>query len=186
MKHIFKKQALKELIRYNQWLLTSCVLLSVAMLCLSLHACSSHEQWVLIPANNPDKRMHISSKGYSETYLQEWAYYVMQTLMTTSYDTVVAQIAELKVISSNSDALNSFFKKHQSFVTGSNIQSVFFPKSVELEDKAVLVSGLFRYWLGSSEKVISQERTYRLTYKRGPRDILLLKDIRSVVHEKIL
>lgn len=180
MNHIFKQQALRDLIKYNQWLLGICGLLSVTTLCLSFHACNSHEQWVLIPASSPDKRMHISSKGYSETYLTEWAYYVMQTLMTTSNDTVAAQIAELKVISSNSDALNDFFKKHQSFVTGSNIQSVFFPKGVKIEKNAVLVSGLFRYWLGSSEKVISQEKTYRITYKRGPRDILLLKNIKSV------
>lgn len=179
MRHLFKKQALKDLIKYNQWLLTACVCLSITTGLLSLNALISCERWVLVPAVNPERRLHFSSQGYAKTYLKEWATYVMQTLMTTSHDTVEAQVEELKVISSNSTALNQFFKKHTEFVKGSNITSVFFPKSVIFEETAVLVSGLFRYWLGSSEKVISQEKTYRLTYKRGTSDILLLKNVKE-------
>lgn len=180
MNHLFKKQALKDLVKYNQWLLVSCSFLALSNLILSFLVFHSEEKWVLIPSSDPNNHINVSSKGYSETYLKEWAFYVMQTLMTTSHDTVDAQIEELKVVSSSSDALNHFLKKHGEFVKGSNIQSVFFPKSVKLEESAVLINGLFRYWLGSSDKVISLEKNYRLTYKRGPKEILLLKEVKEI------
>lgn len=181
MKHLFKQQALKNLIKYNQWLLIICGLLSATTVLLGLHTLNQQERWVLIPMDNTDKRMIVSSKGYSEVYLREWAFSVMQTLMTTSFDTVESQVESLKLIASSSTELNQFFKKHTDFVKGSNIQSVFFPKKTTFTTNAVLVSGLFRYWLGASETGVSQEKTYRLTYKRGIKDALLLKDVKEEI-----
>ena len=186
MNHLFKQQSLQELVQYNRWLLGLCGLLAVATLILSIQVLRKDERWILIPATAPEKRMELSSKGFGETYLKNWASYVMQTLMTTSYDTIDSQIDEIKVISSRSEVLVDFFKKHSAFVKSSNIQAVFFPKKVtigqSLADESmpadsVEVSGLFRYWLGSSDKVVSMEKTYRLTYKRGPNDVLLLKNV---------
>ena len=179
MNHLFKEQSLKSLVKYNQGLLLICVILSASLLILSLNAFNRQEKWVLIPSTDLDKRITILSKGYSEIYLKEWAIYVMQTLMTTSCDTIDRQIEDLKVVASSSRDLDEFFKKHLQFVKGSNIQSVFFPKSVVVEDFNIKVSGLFRYWLGSSDQSISQEKTYLLTYKRGPKDILLLKTVKE-------
>ena len=179
MRHLFKEQSLKTLVKYNQGLLLTCVFLSIALLILSLNIFFRQEKWVLIPATDPDKHITVLSRGYSEIYLKEWAIYIMQTLMTTSIDTVDRQVEDLKKVSSSSKDLNEFFKKHIQFVKGSNIQSVFFPKSVTFENGNIKVSGLFRYWLGSSDKVISQEKTYILTYKRGPKDVLLLKTVKE-------
>lgn len=179
MKHLFKEQSLKTLVKYNQGLLLICIFLSISLLVLSINIFYRQEKWVLIPATNPDNRLTVLSKGYSETYLKEWAIYVMQTLMTTSADLVDRQVEDLKVVSSSSKDLDEFFKKHIQFVKGSNVQSVFFPKSVSFEEPDIKVSGLFRYWLGSSDKAISQEKTYILTYKRGPKDILLLKTVKE-------
>jgi conjugal transfer pilus assembly protein TraE len=180
MKHFFKQESLQEIVNYNQRLLMVCILLGATSLLLAIKSFSSKEKWVLIPATTPDKKLLVSSRGYSEVYLQEWSMYVMQTLMTTSSDTVDRQVDELAVLSGSGVDLAKFFSKHREFVKGSNIQSVFFPKKVEVFDGSVLVSGLFRYWLGTSDKPVSQERTYRLTYKRGSRDILLLKDVVEV------
>lgn len=179
MNHLFKEQSLKTLIKYNQRLLLVCIVLSVSLLILIVNVVNRQEKWVLIPATDVEKRLTVLSKGYSETYLKEWAIYVMQTLMTTSCDTVDRQIEDLKVVSSSSQDLDDFFKKHLQFVKGSNIQSVFFPKSVIVEQSNIKVSGLFRYWLGSSDQSVSQEKTYLLTYKRGPKDILLLKTVKE-------
>jgi len=189
MNHLFKQQALKDLVKYNQWLLMVCGILALATFTLSVLAFRAEQHWILIPATAPDQRMEISSKGFGETYLKEWATYVVQTLMTTSQDTIDIQIDEIKVISSNSEALTDFFKKHLEFVKGSNIQSVFFPKKVTVGQSLVttdeptnyvVVEGLFRYWLGASDKVVSVEKAYCLTYKRGPKDILLLKNVEEV------
>lgn len=177
MNQWFKQESLQEIVKYNQRLLLICLMLGITTLLLAFKTFTSSETWVLVPALSPDKRLTVSSKGYSKVYLQEWATYIMQTLMTTSSDTVEMQVEELKVISGNSHEIARFLSKHIEFVKGSNIHSVFFPKKVEFEKQAVLVSGLFRYWLGSSEKPVTVEKTYRLTYKRGPRDILFLKNV---------
>ncbi len=192
MNHLFKQQSIQELVQYNRWLLAFSGLLTLAVFILSVLLFSKDEHWILIPATSPDQRLELSSKGFGETYLKAWASYVMQTLMTTSNDTIDAQIDEIKVISSNSEVLTSFFEKHRSFVKGSNIQSVFFPKKItvgqSLTDASQLtdvveVSGLFRYWLGTSDQVVSLEKTYRLTYKRGPNDVLLLKNVEENINE---
>jgi conjugal transfer pilus assembly protein TraE len=182
MNHFFKQESLKEILRYNKQILIICIFLAITSLLLTIKIFTSNEKWVLIPITEPEKRIIISSKGYSQNYLKEWAYHVMQTLMTTSYDTVDAQIEEIKVITTNNPLLVEFFNKHKEFVKSSNIESVFFPKKIEFEinNNSILVSGNFRYWLGSSEKPISQEKTYRLTYKRGVKDLLLLKEVKDV------
>lgn len=193
MNYLFKQQSLKELVQYNRALLAFCLLLAASLCVLSFVLVSREEHWILIPATNTEAKMELSSKAFGETYLKAWGSYVMQTLMTTSFDTVEAQIDEIKVISSNSDALTDFFKKHKDFVKGSNIHCVFYPKKIvvmsetasSIEADRVIISGLFRYWLGSSTEVVSVEKTYWLTFKRGPKDVLLLKNVEEVVGEKI-
>ena len=182
MNHLFKQESLKEIVKYNKNLLIICMVLSSISLLLTIKIFTSSERWVLIPITEPDKRIIISSKGYSQNYLKEWAYHVMQTLMTTSHDTVDAQIEEIKVITTDNPSLAEFLTNHKEFVKSSNIESVFFPKKIEFEtdNNCILVSGNFRYWLGSSEKPISQEKTYKLTYKRGMKDLLLLKEVQEV------
>jgi conjugal transfer pilus assembly protein TraE len=109
----------------------------------------------------------------------------MHTLMTTSSDTVEAQVAEIEVISSISNKeLQKFLKNHIGFIKGSSISSVFFPKDVLFEEGAVVVSGLFKYWFGESKNPISANKVYRLCYKRGVRDILLLKEVKELTSEE--
>ncbi|KJV54894.1 putative conjugative transfer protein TraE [Orientia chuto str. Dubai] len=43
------------------------------------------------------------------------------------------QIADMKVVSSDTEVLNKFFQNHVQFVKGSNVSSVFFPKKIEIE-----------------------------------------------------
>ena len=102
--------------------------------------------------------------------------------LTYATGLVDAQIEEIKVITTDNPSLAEFLTKHKEFVKSSNIESVFFPKTIEFEtdNNSILVSGNFRYWLGSSEKPISQEKTYKLTYKRGMKDLLLLKEVQEV------
>jgi conjugal transfer pilus assembly protein TraE len=180
MEHLFKEHSVSQVIKYNKALLLICALLSISTTLLCFKVIFGEEKWILIPTSQPSKRIEISSKGYSQVYLREWAYYCLQVLMTTSQDTVEAQVEELKVISSNSESLKSFFAKHIDFVKGSSISSVFFPKSITFQDSSVIVSGLFRYWLGGNPEVISCEKTYLLSYKRGINDVLLLSGVKEL------
>ncbi|KJV53530.1 putative conjugative transfer protein TraE [Orientia tsutsugamushi str. Kato PP] len=57
-----------------------------------------------------DRKMTISSKNYHETYLKEWAIYVMKLLFATSPNEVERQIADMKVVFSNTESLKIFFR----------------------------------------------------------------------------
>nr|WP_080571819.1 TraE/TraK family type IV conjugative transfer system protein [Orientia tsutsugamushi] len=132
MNHLFKQNAIQELVKYNKCLLSVTILLAAANIIAIIAAITKEEKWLLIPAIEPDRKMTVSSKNYHETYLKEWAIYVMKGLFTTSPNEVERQIADMKVASSNTESLNKFFHDHLQFVKGSNVSSVFFPKNVEV------------------------------------------------------
>ncbi|KJV57275.1 putative conjugative transfer protein [Orientia chuto str. Dubai] len=114
--------------------------------------------------------MVVSSNSYHEAYLKEWG--CNEGIISPGE--VERQIADMKVVSSDTEVLNKFFQNHVQFVKGSNVSSVFFPKKIEVE--IVLVSGTFRYWF-SDNKHIVVNKTYLLTYKRSY--LLLLTGVKE-------
>ena len=141
MKHLFKNRSIQDLIKYNRQLLLITVILACATLLAVIALVFKEESWVLIPASNPDQRISISSNIYHESYLREWAGFVMKELFSTSPLEVEAQVANLKVVSANSKQLERFFKEHLEFVINSNVSSAFFKKSIKLVENGVLVTG---------------------------------------------
>ncbi|MFV9930620.1 MAG: TraE/TraK family type IV conjugative transfer system protein [Rickettsia endosymbiont of Haemaphysalis japonica] len=178
MDHLFKPSSIQELVQYNKRLLFITLLLACTCLLGMIKVITKEEQWLLIPAIEPDRRMIVSSKSYHETYLREWAVFVMKELFTTSPEEVERQIADLKVVSSNTEQLDKFFKEHLQFVKGSNVSSVFFLKKTKITEDGVLINGTFRYWF-SENKHISADKTYLLSYKRGANHLLLLTGIKE-------
>lgn len=180
MDHFFKQSSVQELVKYNRSLLLVTVLLAIVSLLTTIKAVTKEEKWLLIPAIEPDRRMIISSQNYHETYLKEWASFVMKGLFTTSPEEVERQIADMKVVSSATSELDKFFQEHLQFVKGSNISSVFFPKTIKVVSGGVLIEGTFRYWF-SENKHVAVEKSYLLTYKRGANHLLLLTGIKEEV-----
>jgi len=88
-------------------------------------------------------------------------------------------VADMKVISSSGAELEKFFAEHLQFVKGSNVTTVFFPKSSKIIAEGVLIKGTFRYWFGGSDRQIAAEKSYLLSYKRGANKLLLLTNIRE-------
>ncbi|XVN43636.1 MAG: TraE/TraK family type IV conjugative transfer system protein [Candidatus Rickettsia vulgarisii] len=164
--------------KYNKRLLLITLLLTITSLLGIIKTVTKEEKWLLIPAIEPDRRMMVSSKTYHETYLKEWAVFVMKGLFTTSPEEVERQIADIKVVSSNTEQLEKFFKEHLQFVKGSNVCSVFFPKRTKITEDGVLISGTFRYWF-SENRHIATDKTYLLTYKRGANHLLLLTGVKE-------
>ncbi|SPR13584.1 conjugative transfer protein [Orientia tsutsugamushi] len=101
----------------------------------------------------------------------------MKVLFTTSPNEVERQIADMKVVFSNTESLNKFFQNHLQFVKGSNVSSVFFSKKVEVINEWS-ISGTLRYWFSDS-KHIAVDKTYILTYKRTPNYLLLLTGVKE-------
>ncbi|WP_325100680.1 MULTISPECIES: TraE/TraK family type IV conjugative transfer system protein [spotted fever group] len=155
----------------------TCVILAISTLISLIAVISKEERWVLVPALEPDRKMSISSQGYHQTYLSEWAIFVMRNLFTTSPMEVERQVADLRVVSSAMTELEQFFKEHIKYVQGSQISSVFFPKKIEIVDQGIRVTGTFRYWFGEDQKDVALEKSYLLQYKLGRRNLLLLTNV---------
>ncbi len=85
-------------------------MLAAANIIAIMAAITKEEKWLLIPAMEPDRKMMVSSKNYHETYLKEWAIYVMKFLFTTSPNEVERQTADMKVAFSNTESLKIFFR----------------------------------------------------------------------------
>lgn len=183
MNHLFKQSSVQELVKYNKCLLVVTTLLAMISLLATIKAVTKEEKWLLIPAIAPDRRMIVSSKNYHETYLKEWAIFVMKELFTTSPEEVERQVADMQVVSSATPELDRFFKEHLQFVKGSNVSAVFFPKKTEVIDGKVLIQGTFRYWFGEN-KHVAVEKCYCLTYKRGANHLLLLTRIEEQIEGK--
>lgn len=84
MKHSIKAASIQELVKYNKYLLITCVILAISTFISLIAVISKEERWVLVPALETERKMSISSQGYHETYLSEWATFVMKNLFTTS------------------------------------------------------------------------------------------------------
>lgn len=182
MNHLFKIKTSTALNLQTRILLAISGFLSVAVLLLAVEVLRSHERWVILPMSNPDHRIELSTKGYGKSYLKAWGMQVMETLLTTTKETVKKQVAELEAVSAkNSLKLSYFFKEHIRFIEGSDVESVFFPKEVKaLEEGRLEITGQFRYWMGQDKETISISKTYHLRYKIGPRGVLLLTNIKEV------
>ncbi|SPR15371.1 conjugal transfer protein TraE [Orientia tsutsugamushi] len=97
MNHLFKQNAIQELVKYNKFLLSVTILLAAANIIAIMAAITKEEKWLLIPAMEPDRKMTVSSKNYHETYLKKWAIFMMKGLLTTSPNEVERQIADMKL-----------------------------------------------------------------------------------------
>ena len=185
MKHILKLQTMDALRGANKMLCTALAATSFCCLLLSAAVFFKEENWVLVPSYSPEKRLSVSSGVLSENYLREWAEWVARIVLTTSSETVEGQIQEVGDVSVSTKALASFFRRHVDFVKGSRIESVFFPKQYKFEDNAVIVSGNLRYWLGTQLVPVTQEKQYRLSYRRAAHGVLLLSGFEDLEGDEV-
>ncbi|KJV70180.1 conjugal transfer protein TraE [Orientia tsutsugamushi] len=132
MNHLFKQNAIQELVKYNKCLLSVTILLAAANIIAIMAAITKEEKWLLIPAMEPDRKMMVSSKNYHETYLKEWAIYVTKLLFTTFPNEVERQMADMKVVFSNTKSLKNFFRITCNLLKAQMYLQSFFLKKVEV------------------------------------------------------
>lgn len=185
MNHKWKIESLKDVVKYNGYLLTAVVLLSVVCLLLSFALIDKEEKWVAIPMNDIDNKMEVSNTKLYPSYLKSWAVYIAKELFTTSPEEIEKQHAEIQKISASSKELKSFFTKQLAFVQGNRASSVFYVKSTKLVQGGVLVTGTFNYWFAGSEHKVALEKSYLLSYRQAARGLILLDNVEEVDIEKI-
>lgn len=180
MNHKWKTAALQDLIKYNKWLLLSLIMLSFLCLILAFAVIGKEEKWVIIPANDIDRKMEISNKQLYPSYLKNWAIHIAKEIFTTSPDEVVNQHAEIRKISTTTKELTKFFAEQLSFVQGNRTSSVFFAKNAVPVEGGVRVNGTLHYWFAGSNEKIALEKSYIISYKEAARGLILLSNIEEV------
>lgn len=180
MNHKWKTESLKDVVKYNGYLLSAVLILSGACLLLSFALMDKEEKWVAIPMNDIDNKMEISNTNLYPSYLKPWATYLAKELFTTSPEEVEKQHAQIQKVSSSNKELKSFFNKQLAFVQGSNASSVFYVKSSKLVEGGVLVTGTFHYWFAGSDKKVTMEKSYLLSYRQAARGLILLDNVEEV------
>ncbi len=177
MNHQWKKASLSEVVRYNKILLVSVAALSITCLVLAFASFAREDRWVIIPANDIDKRMQVSNKGLYPSYLKEWAKYIAKEVFTTSPSEVENQHSEIRKISSSTKELKNFFDKQLGFVKSNGASSVFYVKAAKPINGAVLVQGTLHYWFAESNQKVAAEKVYKISYKETERGLILLSNI---------
>lgn len=177
MNHQWKQASLQNLLKYNKWLLVCVVALSISSLLLGIASLNVEERWVILPANDPDRRMEISNKQLYPSYLKNWAIHIAKEVFTTSPEEVENQHAQIRRISSATTELSKFFKQQLAFVQSNNASSVFFIKKAYPLDGGVRVNGTLHYWFAGSSEKIALEKSYLIFYKQAARGLILLSNI---------
>ncbi|RYE05543.1 MAG: conjugal transfer protein [Rickettsiaceae bacterium] len=186
MKHLLKQQSLEQVVRYNRGLLIIATLLAVVLLLVVSLLIQKEEKWILIPALDIERKLELTSKNFSESYLREWARSVIKEVFTSSPEEIDNQIANIRNYSSKNKDLDQFFSQQVSFIKGSNVSCVFYFKDAELVPGAtsMKVNGTFHYWFANSKEKVSKERSYLLSYKRTPQGLILLTNIEEIRDHK--
>jgi hypothetical protein len=179
MDHKWKTQSLSDVLKYNQYLLLSVVILSVLSLLLAFACVNKEEKWVIFPGDGSEG-MEVSNKKLYPSYLKPWASYIAREMFTTSPNDVVEQHAQIRKIGSSNKELSVFFAEQLAFVQNSNASSVFFIKNAELTDGGVIINGTLNYWFAGSDKKITLEKSYLIEYKQGIRGVVLLNNIKEL------
>ena len=178
MKLSHLQMSVREALRHRNFAYMVSGLLLMSNLGLVFKVWKQEEHWILIPQIETDHRLPLSSTHYSEAYVLEWADSLVRNFLTVNPQTVDRRLYELLLLAEQSSALQERFKKEAKALKQDNVSTVFYPKEHNLnhETHQVWVKGEHQTYFGRDKAPISREKTFVVTWKRGPRGVILLKD----------
>ena len=170
--------SVREALRHRNFAYMVSGVLLLGNLGLTLKIWKQEEHWILIPQIETDHRLPLSSSQYSEAYVLEWADSLVRNFLTVNPQTVDRRLYELLLLAEQSSALQEYVKKEVKALKQDNVSTVFYPKehSLNAQTQKVWVKGEHQTYFGRDKAPISREKTYVVTWKRGPRGVILLKD----------
>lgn len=184
MKETWKRASMQELIRYNYYLVVALVCMSIVSVMLCVKSFFAEQRYLLIPTSNIEKRMEVSDRKLYPSYLGEWAKDISTMMFTTTPDTVVRQMADVRKVSVSNMVLEGFLEQQQQFVQGSGVSCVFYPKATQAVEGGVIVEGTFHYWFGGKSEKVSMEKKYLLSYEDSGRGLVLLSGVEEIKRDK--
>jgi len=155
----------------SAFLLASNVLLSVKIM-------MQDEQWILIPWPETDKRLPLSRSNFSEKYLIDWADALTSRLLTVNPQTADQRIYEFLSVAESRGSLEEKLKKKAQELKDENISTAFYPRdyAIRKEAQQIWVTGDFHTFFGRDKNPVVQKKTVVLTYRKGAKGVILVKD----------
>lgn len=175
--------ALKE----RNFVLLSCIGLTIGNLLLILKLLNTEERWVLIPQQDPESSIEVTSKRYSNDYFINWANDVVTTLLCVNPDSIEWKTQKiLRITTETYGSLKENLKKDALRIKGDKISTVFYPKNfiVNQSTRTVDVSGEHISYFGKDTSPVTTNKTFRLSWVIRTHGIVLLADFIEVKNDK--
>ena len=167
--HVMKQRNFAWVV--SAFLLTSNVLLSAKIM-------TSDEQWILIPWPETDKRLPLSRSNFSDKYLMDWADALTSRLLTVNPQTADQRIYEFLSVAESRGSLEEKLKAKAQELKDENISTAFYPRdyAIKKETHQIWVTGDFHTFFGRDKNPVVQKKTVVLTYRKGAKGVILVKD----------
>lgn len=181
------KSTLQGALKERNLALLACIGLTVGNVLLGLKIFNMEERWVLIPQQNPDNSIEVSSKQYSNDYFINWANDVVTTLLCVNPDSIEWKTQKiLRITTETYGTLKENLLKDAQRIKGEKISTVFYPKAftVNQAKKTVDVTGDHIAYFGKDTTPVTTTKTFRLTWIIRKHGIVLLADFIEVKDEK--
>jgi type IV conjugative transfer system protein TraE len=176
LKNIQKTVAHVAKQRNFAWVVSAFLLASNVL--LSAKIMMQDEQWILIPWPETDKRLPLSRSNFSEKYLIDWADALTSRLLTVNPQTADQRIYEFMSVAESRGSLEEKLKKKAQELKDENISTAFYPRdyAIRKEAQQIWVTGDFHTFFGRDKNPVVQKKTVVLTYRKGAKGVILVKD----------
>jgi len=145
---------------------------------LSVKVMTQDEHWILIPWPETDKRLPLSRSNFSDTYLMDWADALTSRLLTMNPQTADQRVYEFLRVAESTGGLEERLKKKARQLKDENISTAFYPRDYAIKKEAhqIWVTGDFHTFFGRDKNPVVQKKTVVLTYRKGAKGVILVKD----------
>lgn len=177
------KATLQKTLKQKDLALWVCGGLVVANLILSAKVVNTEEQWVLIPYNNTDLRIPLTTSRYSDDYYITWASYVVNTLLCVNPESFEWKAKEiLNITTKRHGVLKEKLTIEAEKIKKEQISTVFYPKefNVKQSEKTIEVIGQHITYFGKKSTPVEVMKTFKLSWVVSGHGLILLKDFEEV------
>lgn len=185
MKLAFRTKTLEGLQVQKHIFAVVILMLTLSNIFLVVSLVNKTDRWILIPQYNTSHRVVVTSDGYSDDYLIDWADSSLRNLLTVNPNTVNRQNRLFSEFSNDTRAVNVFLKAHKTFIQDNDASSAFYPKTfdVDSKNKKISVTGDFQYRFGNKKDLIEMTKKFEVQYHMGPQGLLLVQGVKETVCE---
>lgn len=183
MKALLQNKYLTRAIQQRNYAYVVSSVLLLSNLMLVSKVIFTEEQWVLVPQFDTDHRIPLRRSLYSNEYITNWAEGLLVSILTSNESTIDRRIQEFLILTTEShNRLRKKLKEDAKRMKEDRISTAYYPKhfTINRSKSLVHIKGEFQTFFGGDKKPISQEKTFALVWKSGPRGLLLIDDLYEV------